>query len=606
METEAVAQIHHGPALLEPLIFLAAAVIAVPIFRRLKLGSVIGYLAAGLIIGPAGLGLFSDQKSVLALAELGVVMLLFIIGLELKLSRLWAMRRDIFGLGLAQVLVCGLALGLIAWLAGMSWPASTILGLGLALSSTAFAAPLMEERSELNSAYGQQAFAILLFQDLAIVPLLALVAFLAPHSGEVNAPGFGQTLAIFGAMAIVILIARYALNPLFGILAKSNAHEIMTAAALLVVLGAALIMQLAGLSMAMGAFMAGVLLAESSFRHELEANIEPFRGLLLGLFFITVGMGIDLKLVFENMPLVVAGVFILMGLKAIIIYSLSRLAGATHNNGLRIGGVLSQGGEFAFVLFAAATTAGIITEFDANLTVAIVTISLALTPPVFALANRVARPAPNQDEPELDFTDAHGKVIIIGFGRFGQVIAQFLLGQGIELTAIERDVESIQTATRFGFKVYYGDGTRLDVLRIAGASNASLIAICIKDKTAIRNMVEMVQKHFPLAKIYVRAYDRVHALELLDQNVDYQIRETLDSAMSFGRAALEELGFSPEESAEVEKEMRYRDAERLAAQQIEGVMGGASLMHTRTVKPEPLKVPLKKGETIDAEPDAHG
>lgn len=600
MPADTAAHLQHGPALLEPLIFLAAAVIAVPVFRRLKLGSVIGYLAAGIIIGPACLGLFADQQSVLNVAELGVVMLLFIIGLELKITRLWSMRQDIFGLGLAQVLFCGAVLALIAWLFGLSWQAATILGLGLSLSSTAFAAPLMEERGELASAYGQQAFAILLFQDLAIVPLLALVALLAPHAGEQDAPGIAQTLAVLGAVGIVVLVARYALNPLFSVLAQSNAHEIMTAAALLVVLGAALIMQLAGLSMAMGAFLAGVLLAESSFRHELEADIEPFRGLLLGLFFIAVGMGIDLKLVADNLPLVIAGVLIVMAVKSALIYALARIAGATHQNALRIGGVLSQGGEFAFVLFASAATAGIVATHDASLAVAIVTISLALTPLSFALANWLARPK-TPDEPEIDFTDARGKVLIIGFGRFGQVVAQFLLGQGIELVAIERDVEMIEAATRFGFKVYYGDGSRLDVLRIAGAADAALIAVCIEDKVATKKIVEIAKQHFPLAKLHVRAFDRTHALELLAMNVDYQIRELLGSAMTFGRDALEALGIAPDEAALIESDMRRRDAERLAAQQVEGLMARTDLMHTKAVRPEPLTAPKKQGETIDAE-----
>lgn len=600
MPADTAAHLQHGPALLEPLIFLAAAVIAVPIFRRLKLGSVIGYLAAGIIIGPACLGLFADQQSVLNVAELGVVMLLFIIGLELKPTRLWSMRQDIFGLGLAQVLFCGGALALVVWLFGLSWQASVILGLGLSLSSTAFAAPLMEERGELASAYGQQAFAILLFQDLAIVPLLALVALLAPHAGGQDAPGIAQTLAVFGAVGIVVLVARYALNPLFSVLAQSNAHEIMTAAALLVVLGAALIMQLAGLSMAMGAFLAGVLLAESSFRHELEADIEPFRGLLLGLFFIAVGMGIDLKLVAANLPLVMTGVLIVMAVKSALIYTLARIAGATHQNALRIGGVLSQGGEFAFVLFASAATVGIIATRDASLAVAIVTISLALTPLSFALANWLARPK-TPDEPEIDFTDARGKVLVIGFGRFGQVVSQFLLGQGIELVAIERDVEMIEAATRFGFKVYYGDGARLDVLRIAGAADAALIAVCIDDRAATRKIVEIVKQHFPLAKLHVRAFDRAHTLELLAMDVDYQIRELLGSAMTFGRDALEALGIAPDKTVLIESDMRRRDAERLAAQQAEGFMARTDLMHTKAVRPEPLTAPKKQGETIDAE-----
>jgi monovalent cation:proton antiporter-2 (CPA2) family protein len=591
---------HDGAALIAPIIFLGAAVIAVPIFRKLKLGSVVGYLAAGIVIGPTGLALFSDADAVLALAELGIVMLLFIIGLELKPTRLWSMRRDIFGFGLGQIALCGAALAGLLSLAGFDWRSAVVAGAGLALSSTAFAVPLMEERSELTQPYGQRAFAILLMQDLAIVPLLALIALIAP--GE-HAPtgGWTQTLGILAAVAAVVLSARFLLNPLFRILANAQAHEIMTAAALLVVLGAAFIMQAAGLSMAMGAFLAGVLLAESAFRHELEADIEPFRGLLLGLFFIAIGMGIDLKLVAANAPLIAGGVIVLMAVKSVLIYGLARISGSAHDDAVRVAGVLAQGGEFAFVLFGAAATAGVMSPTNSSLLIAIVTVSLALTPAAFAMANELTRRKSISEVMEMDFSDAKGKVVIIGFGRFGQVVAQFLLSQGIEVTAIEHNVEQIRAASRFGFRVYYGDGTRLDVLRAAGAADASLIALCVVKRDVSARIVDLVQQQFPLAKLYVRAYDRRQSLDLLRKNVDFQIRETYESAVAFGVAALEALGFTRDQATEVEEDIRRRDAERLALQLAEGEMAGNNLIHSRVVNPEPLVKPKHVARALNQE-----
>jgi len=594
---------HEGASLLAPIIFLAAAVIVVPLFKRLRLGSVVGYLVAGILIGPAGFALFSDSASLLAFAELGIVMLLFIIGLELKPSRLWSMRRDIFGFGLGQILLCGMALAGLAFAAGLSWRAALVTGAGLALSSTAFAAPMMEERGDLTQKYGQRAFAVLLMQDLAIVPLLALVALIAPGStGDSGA--WTQTLIILGAVAVVVLSARYLLNPIFRILANADAHEMMTAAALLVVLGAAFIMQAAGLSMAMGAFLAGVLLAESSFRHELEADIEPFRGLLLGLFFIAIGMGIDIGLVRANLDVIAVIVLTLMTTKGLVIFALSRLTGSPRSDALRIAGVLAQGGEFAFVLFGAAATAQIMSPTESNVLIAGVTISLALTPLAFALANYLARAKTQAEEMEMDFSDAKGKVVIIGFGRFGQVVAQFLLSQGIEVTAIERDVEQIRAASRFGFRVYYGDGTRLDVLRAAGASDASLIALCIVKNEAASKIVDLAQTHFPLAKLYVRAYDRRQSLSRLRKNVDFQIRDTYESAVAFGVAALEALGFAPDATREVEEDIRRRDSERMALQLAEGELAGTSLIHSRPVVPEPLVIPKHAAKALNAEAEA--
>ena len=588
-------------SLLLPIVFLAASVIAVPLFKRLKLGSIVGYLFAGILIGPWGFAFFSDPESVLALAELGVVMLLFIIGLELKPSRLWAMRHDIFGFGLAQILICGAVLAGLSLLVDIGWRMALVAGAGLALSSTAFAIPLMEERGELTQPYGQRAFSILLMQDLAIVPLLALVALIAPNDSAPTG-GWTETFGILAAVAAVVLFARYLLNPLFRFLANSNAHEIMTAAALLVVLGAAFIMQAAGLSMAMGAFLSGVLLAESSFRHELEADIEPFRGLLLGLFFIAIGMGIDLDLVISNIGTIAAIVLTLMVTKSLVIYTLARMSGSIHRDALRIAGILAQGGEFAFVLFGAAEGVSIMTPIVANLLIASVTISLALTPLAFGIANRLARPKSNEEEMEMDFSDAKGKVVIIGFGRFGQVVAQFMLSQGIEVTAIERNVEQIRAASRFGFRVFYGDGTRLDVLRAAGADDASLIALCVIKNDASEKIVDLIQAHFPLAKLYVRAFDRRQALNLLRKKVDFQIRDSYESAIVFGTASLEALGFTPDEARDVAVDIRRRDAERMALQLAEGeILAGKNLMHTKVVVPEPLIQPKHVSTALNEE-----
>ena len=595
---------HDGASLLLPIVFLAASVIAVPLFKRLKLGSVVGYLFAGVLIGPWGFAFFSDPEAVLALAELGIVMLLFVIGLELKPSRLWSMRRDIFGFGLAQILICGAALASFALVADLTWRAALIAGAGLALSSTAFAAPLMEERNELTQPYGQRTFAILLMQDLAIVPLLALVALIAPGD-KAPTGGWTETLGILAAVAAVVLSARYLLNPLFRFLANSNAHEIMTAAALLVVLGAAFVMQAAGLSMAMGAFLSGVLLAESSFRHELEADIEPFRGLLLGLFFIAIGMSIDLNLVISNIGTITTIVLVLMATKSLTIYALARFSGSIHRDALRIAGVLAQGGEFAFVLFGAAEGANVMPPAVSNLLIASVTISLALTPLAFALANWLARPKSGETEMEMDFSEAKGNVVIIGFGRFGQVVAQFLLSQGIEVTAIERDVEQIRAASRFGFRVFYGDGTRLDVLRAAGADKASLIALCVVKDEASEKIIDLVQAHFPLAKLYVRAFDRRQALNLLRKNVDYHIRDSYESAIAFGVASLEALGFTHDDARTVEDDIRRRDAERMALQLAEGeILAGKNLMHTRVVVPEPLIQPKHASTALNTEAQA--
>ena len=577
---------HHGLNLVTPLVFLGAAVLAVPLFRLLKLGAVIGYLAAGVAVGPSGLGPIDDPASVLTLAELGVVLLLFIIGLELKPSRLWAMRRDIAGLGLSQVVVCGGVLAGLAMLAGLSWQAGVIAGAGLALSSTAFAVPLMEDRNELASAYGQRAFSILLLQDLAIVPLLALVTLLSPVAARTGGPpGLLAGFVMVAAVATVVMVGKYALNPMFKLLAKSGASEIMTAAALLVVIGAAALMQLAGLSMAMGAFLAGVLLADSRFRHELEANIEPFRGLLLGLFFIAVGMGIDLSLVESNAAVIAGAVLALMTVKTALIVGLARATGSDWRDALKIGTVLSQGGEFAFVLFAAAVSGRILPTDAAAILTAVVTFSLSLTPLVFGLAQRFAARSGGETR-EADFATAKGNTLIIGFGRFGQVVAQILISRGVDITMIDHRVEAIDAAERYGVKIHYGDGSRLDILKAAGAGKAELICVCVDETEATLKIVDFCREQFSMAKLMVRSFDRDQSLVLAERDVDCHVRETFESAVKLGEWALAALGVNNSFVAELITDFRRRDTERFQRQLAEGVYAGADLL-TITPAAEP-------------------
>ena len=553
---------------------LGAAVVTVPIFRRLGLGSVLGYLAAGLAIGPFGLKWFSDPQSILHVAELGVVMFLFVIGLEMRPSHLWSLRKQIFGLGALQIAVCTLLLTGVGLLFGYSLPVSFIGGMGFVLTSTAVVMQLLAERGDVALPNGQKVVSILLFEDLLIVPLLVLVAFMSP---QVVQPEEGSRWVAIGIAAASLggLIAAgiWLLNPFFRILAAAKAREVMTAAALLVVLGAALLMQLGGLSMAMGAFLAGVLLSESTFRHQIEADIEPFRGILLGLFFLGVGMALDLAVVAANWPLIVSAVLAMMVVKAICIYVVARVTRSSHVEALDRAVLMAQGGEFAFVLFAAAASAGIIdATVNANLT-AIVVLSMALTPLFVLLLRRFTHP----DKPSMEGIEEakglSGSVLIIGFGRFGQVMSQSLLARDVDVTIIDTDIEMIRSAEEFGFKIYYGDGTRLDVLRACGAQTAQSIAICIDDKEAASRIVELVKHEFPQAQVLARSFDREHALALIAAGVDFQIRETFESAVEFGKAALMSVGTSSEDADVIALEIRRRDAERFELE----IAGGGDL-----------------------------
>lgn len=583
---------------------LGAGVVAVPIFKRIGLGSILGYLTAGLVIGPFGLGIFSESEAILHIAELGVVMFLFIIGLEMQPSRLWGLRREIFGLGALQVGVCGVLLTGVGLLGGFSVAQSFVAGAGFVLTSTAIVMQLLEERGEIGVPKGQRMVSILLLEDLAIVPLLALVAFLAPGGAETTLSERLSEIAIgVGAIVGLILAGRYLLNPFFRILADARAREVMTAAALLVVLGSALVMQSSGLSMAMGAFLAGVLLSESTFRHQLEADIEPFRGVLLGLFFLAVGMALDLRVVAANWQLVAIYVVAYMLAKAVGIYTVARFLKTGHREALERAVVMAQGGEFAFVLYSSAAAVGIIdAEANAVLT-GIIIISMVLTP-LAIIGLKYLTPRDEQSLEGVDVADGlTGSVLIIGFGRFGQIASQPLLLRGVDVSIIDNDVEMIQAAADFGFKVYYGDGTRLDILHAAGLGHARAVLICVdKAEPAIR-IAELVKAEFPLVTVMARAFDRGTALQLIHAGVDYQMRETFESALAFGGSTLEALGTDPQDVADVIEDVRQRDAARLELQITGDIRDGRNFMkgNIATPVPAPVTQPRRTGQALNEE-----
>lgn len=579
----------------ETLLLLGGAVVTAPIFKKLGLGTVLGYLAAGVVIGPI-LHSIGDSEAVLAVAELGVVFLLFIIGLELKPSRLWQMRRDIFGLGTAQVVFSGLALMAASYLGGIAgWKGSIIIGFGLALSSTAFAMQILEQQGDVNTKYGQRSFSVLLLQDLAIVPLLALITVLDGAKETAN-PLPSLAIAI-GAVAAMIIAGRYLLTPLFQVIARTGAREAMIAAALFVVMGSATLMQLAGLSMAMGAFLSGVMLAESSYRHELEADIEPFRGVLLAIFFIAVGLSLKLDVILDNWLMILLAVPVMMVIKAVVIYTLCRVAGSAHNDAIRIAGLLPQGGEFGFVLFSAASaSSGLFSANTASMLIAMVTLSMALTPLSSALAKRLVK-GDAQEELEEDFEGAGSDVLMIGFSRFGQIAAQILLASGRDVTVIDFSADRIRQASSFGFRIYFGDGTRKDVLRSAGIDRAKIVVVSTHLRDVTDKIVELVQTDYPHARIFVRSYDRVHSIELRHKGVDYELRETLESGLLFGRRTLEALGVSETEAYEIGEDIRKRDEQRLVLQVSEGLQAGRDMLYSRPVKPEPLVKPKRAADT---------
>jgi len=594
--------------LLQMLILLGATVAAAPTARYFGMSAIVGYLAVGIVIGPGVFGFFRNPATILAIAELGVVMLLFLIGLELKLSRLFDMRRAIFGLGAAQLFVTTLVLFGIAFLAfGLSWRGALLAGVALAMSGTAIALQLLEERGDLQATYGQRAFGVLLFQDMAVVPILALIPLLSPWQMN-DGGGFweGARQAAIGGtvIAAVVLAGRYLLNPLFQLLAQSNTREVMTAAALLLVIGTGLIVQYAGMSMALGAFIAGLLLAESHYRHELEANIEPFRGLLLALFFMGVGMSIDLSIVREHLWLLIGGAIAVTVVKTLIVWVLYQLAPAHDPDGLRAAAILTAAGEFAFVLLPLGLSLGIVTSAQSSFVVALAALTMLIGPLLATLTDQwLAR---RYIEPEFELgalEQTHGSILIIGFGRFGQIVAQCLLARRLDITVIDNDPEMIAAAGRFGFKIYYGDGTRLDVLRAAHADKVQLIAVCVDKGETTERIVDIIKANFSFAKLYVRSYDRTTTLALRARDVDYEIRETYESAIAFGRATLLELGVEQDAVEEAIDDVRTRDRDRLALQQAGGIYAGLDKVRPK-VQPTPLSEPKRAPRALNPEAES--
>ncbi len=556
-------------------IMLGAALVFVTLFRKLGLGATLGYIVGGALIGPHILGLVADTEQLASFSEIGIALLLFIVGLELHPSRLWRLRKDIFGLGLAQVVLCGLALSLFIHLAlGVTPAAALAIGLPLGLSSTAQVLPMLRSDNELNTPQGERAFSILLFQDLSIVPMITIVAAMSRVPPDPSDPS-GWTLALYtvGAIVALVLAGRLVLNPLFRLIGRLGERELFIVAGLFTVVASAALMHLLGLSVALGAFVAGVMLAESPYRHEIESDVEPFRSILLGLFFLSVGMMLDLGAIAAQ-PLFVVGIALAVILiKCVIIAGLARVFGNSWPRSVRLGLLLSQAGEFGFVLFAQAASARLILPEAASLFGAVVTLSMAATPFLMRLTDWLERreggSADGLDGPELS---PETSVIVVGYGRFGQTAAQMLMAKRIGVTLIDKEPEMIEVAGTFGTKVYYGDGMRLDLLRIAGAETAKAILFCNdnKDEGLTREAIIRVLEAFPQAAVLVRAFDRVHLMKFDNLDLRFAQREMFESAVTMGRAALKAVGVGQEEVDRVDREYRLRDCELLERQSATG------------------------------------
>lgn len=556
------------PSLLEDgVILLGFALAFVLLFRRLGLGSTLGYLIAGIAVGPWVLGLVGDAHAKMGIAELGITLLLFIVGLELNPTRLWRMKREILGIGLAQVLACGLAVAAVIALAGYSSGAAIALGLPLALSSTAQVLPMLRTAGRLHTPFGERAFAILLFQDLSIIPLITVIAALSRNPADADgAPGW--LLTIYTLLAIVGLIAagRFLIRPLFRLIGNLGEREMFIVAALFTVIGSAALMESLGLSTALGAFVAGVMLADSPYRHELEADVEPFRSILLGLFFLTVGMMLDLGAIAARPLFVISLALLLIAVKTAVIFAIGRIAKMPWRSALALGLLLSQGGEFGFVLFAQAQSALLIAPETVSLFGAVVTLSMATTPFLMS-ATRNLRQAPTRANEAREGPNADGaNAIIVGYGRFGQTVAQMLIASEVPITLIDSNVEMIDRAGSFGAKVYFGDGTRIELLRQAGASDAALILFCIDGDQLSADLVEGIHDAFPNAAIYIRAYDRRAVIKLRGAPANYVVREVMESAIKMARMALEAADVGLEAVDRAEDMYRVSDRERLQTQ----------------------------------------
>ncbi len=578
----------------EALVFLVAAVFAPILSKRFGLGAIVGYLIAGLLVGPSALGVFTEPTQVMHVAELGVVLLLFIIGLELEPSRLFAMRGAIAGLGFGQLALTTLLVGAVSWYFGASPAGAAIVGFAFSLSSTAIAIQLLNERGHLVRPYGQRTFSVLLAQDLAIVPALAVIPALGQSAGVQTDIGAIAMKVGFGlaCVATIVLAGRYVIDPLLRRLSRYGAHEVMVSAALLLVFSAAFIAEAGGLSMALGAFLAGLLLSESIYRHELEANVEPFRGILLALFFMGVGMSLDLAETLRNAPTILLALLGLLVLKVVGITIIMRASRSDWTDTIRAAALLAPTSEFAFVLIPLGVAGNLISPAGGNTLTAVGVLSMMIGPPVAGLVEWLLRRKPAAAEHhEETFDGVNGTAIVLGFGRFGQIAAQLLLARDVETTLIDNNADRIRNAARFGFKVYYGDGARLDVLRAAKADQARLIMICVDEPEHSLHIVDLVRTHFPQAKIHVRAHDREHAVMLENRGVDFELRELYESSLLFGRKALEALGVEPEEALAVEGEVRRRDQALLAKQRMEALDGGKDSGRRNVLRPEPLTEP---------------
>jgi len=543
-------------------LLLGAAVLAVSIFRLLRLSSILGYVAAGMVIGPWGLRLVSDVPSIMSFAEFGIVLLLFIIGLELQPTRLWVMRRNVFGLGSAQVIVCAVLLGLAGWLLGLEPIPALLVGFGLSLSSTPLVLQLLAERSQLKSPHGRAAFGILLFQDLAVLPVLAALPLIAPAAAEGAGDGHGiiNLPKLLGVMAAIVIGGRLLLRPALRVVARLKVTEVFTAAALLTVITTAILAREAGLSMSLGAFLAGVLLADSEFRHELEADLEPFKGLLLGLFFVAVGMAANLGLLQSEPMRVLAVTGVFLAIKLMAITALGRAAGQSGQSAWKLGFTLPAGGEFAFVLFTLAARERIIDGDLADLLVLAVTLSMMIGPLLLILYDALQRRFGGEPARPFDGIDeSENRVIIAGFGRFGQIVARVLSARRVKFTALDSNQTHVDFVRKFGNKVYYGDASRLDLLRAAGAETASIFVLAIDDVDSSIRTAELVREQFPRLKIFARARNRQHAFALRDLGARYIIRETYVSSLEMAATVLESLGDPSASAKALVRKFRQHD-----------------------------------------------
>jgi CPA2 family monovalent cation:H+ antiporter-2 len=581
--------------LIEGTILLGAALVFVLLFRKLGLGAVLGYLVAGALVGPDGLGLVGGGESKLYFAELGIALLLFLVGLELSPERLWRLRKEIFGLGLLQVLLCGAALFAFIFVTmGFTWAAALVVGLPLALSSTAQVLPGLKSSGRINSPFGERAFSILLLQDLSLIPLITVVAALSRAPVDPDAPS-GLTLAFYSLAAIagLVLAGRVILRPLLRLVGRVGDRELFVVVGLFAVIAASALMYSLGLSIALGAFIAGVMLADSPYRHELELDVEPFRSILLGLFFLAVGMLLDLDVIVAQPLMVIGLAFAVVAIKTVVIWALASAFGMAPRPALSLALLLSQGGEFGFILFSQAQVALLIAPEAASLFTAVVTLSMVTTPFLMLFARRLEYEADGSSGAELSGPDnaPRGRAIVVGYGRFGQMVAQMLHAVDCSVTLIDKKPQQIELSGRFNVTVYYGDGLRLDVLRQAGAESAQLIAFCIDDRSLSKAALKQIAKAYPQAQLLVRTFDRRHLIDLNGAPIRFAVREVYESAIAMGLVALDAIGIKAEEIAEAERAVRGLDEARLAAQIASGDLAAARhLRFTAESNPQPKEV----------------